>query len=253
MGTRLPRHPSNQIATVVSGVLRALSICVPGALAHASTAMEQEIPSARLSADIPAQPLAALAGQTGLQVAYVSGLKRGQRSKFAKVSPPDGVTVVSYETGQGEHQTLLLSDNSVLHFSARSAVAIRYGRSQQPVLPGSGEAEVAIAGESLAAPTTVGARRAVSWLRREIKFEHEPLERVAREFNRYSAKRIEILTPALRNLEISGVFTLDDTAAFIAFLRSLPGVHVEVTATQIRVTRDTARERHAHSPQEHAA
>jgi ferric-dicitrate binding protein FerR (iron transport regulator) len=42
--------------------------------------------------------------------------------------------------------------------------------------------------------------------------------------------------PALRNLEISGVFATDDTEAFIAFLRSLEGVQVEVTATRIRVS-----------------
>ena len=72
----------------------------------------------------------------------------------------------------------------------------------------------------------------------EIVFDHEPLERVAAEFNRYAPKPIEIATPALRNLQISGVFATDDTDAFIAFLRSLKGVRVEVTATQIRVSRD---------------
>jgi ferric-dicitrate binding protein FerR (iron transport regulator) len=69
-------------------------------------------------------------------------------------------------------------------------------------------------------------------------FENEPLERVANEFNRYAQKPIEITTPALRNLQVSGVFATDNTAAFIAFLRSLEGVHVDVTATQIRVSKD---------------
>ena len=68
-------------------------------------------------------------------------------------------------------------------------------------------------------------------------FDHEPLERVAAEYNRYTAKPIEIATPALRDLQISGVFATDDTEAFIAFLRSLKGVRVEVTAAQIRVSR----------------
>jgi len=43
-------------------------------------------------------------------------------------------------------------------------------------------------------------------------------------------------SPALRSLEISGVFATDDSEAFIAFLRSFEGVHVEVTAAQIRVS-----------------
>jgi ferric-dicitrate binding protein FerR (iron transport regulator) len=58
------------------------------------------------------------------------------------------------------------------------------------------------------------------------------------EFNRYAAKPIEITTPALRNLEISGVFSIEDTDAFIAFLRSLEGVHVTVTDRQIRVSQN---------------
>jgi transmembrane sensor len=89
-----------------------------------------------------------------------------------------------------------------------------------------------------AAPIAVDAHRTASWLHRQITFDHEPLSRVVSEFNRYTAKPIEIATPSLRNLEISGVFAIDDTEAFVAFLRSLEGVHVEVTATRIRVTRD---------------
>ena len=89
-----------------------------------------------------------------------------------------------------------------------------------------------MAGHALA----VDAQRTTAWLHRQIVFDHEPLERVAAEFNRYTQKPIEIATPALRNLQISGVFATDDTEAFIAFLRSLKGVRVEVTATRIRVS-----------------
>jgi transmembrane sensor len=91
---------------------------------------------------------------------------------------------------------------------------------------------------SLAAPVAVDAERTTAWLHRQIQFEHEPLERVAAEFNRYTPKPIEIVTPALQHLEISGVFATDDTEAFIAFLRSLEGVRVEVTAGRIRVSGD---------------
>ena len=87
-----------------------------------------------------------------------------------------------------------------------------------------------------ATPVPVDAQRTTSWLHRQIMFEHEPLARVAAEFNRYAPKPIEITTPELRDLEISGVFATDDSEAFIAFLRSLEGVRVEVTATRIRVS-----------------
>jgi transmembrane sensor len=91
---------------------------------------------------------------------------------------------------------------------------------------------------ALGAPISVNVERTTAWLHRQIMFERETLERVATEFNRYSSKPIEIATPALKSLQISGVFATDDTEAFIAFLRSLKGVHVEVTATNILVSQD---------------
>jgi transmembrane sensor len=86
------------------------------------------------------------------------------------------------------------------------------------------------------APMAADAQRATAWLHRQIAFDHEPLERVAAELNRYSPKPIEIMTPRLRTLEISGVFSTDDIDEFLAFLRSLQGVRVEVTATHILVS-----------------
>jgi iron complex outermembrane receptor protein len=72
------------IATVVSGLLRGLSICAPVALFEAPATLAQAIEPTALAADIPAQPLAhaleAFARQTGLQLVYVSGVVRDQRS-----------------------------------------------------------------------------------------------------------------------------------------------------------------------------
>lgn len=86
------------------------------------------------------------------------------------------------------------------------------------------------------APVAADAHGTTSWLHRQITFEHEPLARVASEFNRYASKPIEIATPALGNLEISGVFATDDPTEFIAFLRTLKGVRVDVTDTRIVVS-----------------
>ena len=88
-----------------------------------------------------------------------------------------------------------------------------------------------------ATPTPVDAKRTTAWLHRQIAFNQEPLERVAAELNRYAPKPIEIMTPELRKLEITGVFSIDDIEEFLAFLRTLDGVRVDVTATQIRVSR----------------
>ena len=87
-----------------------------------------------------------------------------------------------------------------------------------------------------ATPVPADAQRATAWLRRQIMFDNEPLECVASEFNRYTSKQIEITSPELRSMKISGVFATDNSAAFIAFLRSLEGVRVDVTATRIIVS-----------------
>jgi transmembrane sensor len=95
-------------------------------------------------------------------------------------------------------------------------------------------------------PRTVDAQRTTAWLRRQIVFEHQPLERVAAEFNRYTSVPIEIVTPSLRELQISGVFSTDDPEAFIAFLRSLDGVDVKVTATRVVVEGKPPASKRAH-------
>jgi transmembrane sensor len=109
----------------------------------------------------------------------------------------------------------------------------------RPSMPlGAGQRIRVSEGEWPAVPISVDAQRATDWLRREIVFDHEPLGSVAAEYNRYSSKPIEIATPALRGLQVSGVFATDDTEAFVAFLRSLKGVRVEVADSRIRVSRD---------------
>src|SRR3984885_15112258 len=79
-----PSRRSANVATAVSGVLRALSICAPVVPVCAPAAYAEAHQATALAADIPAQPLAqalaAFARQTGLQLVYVSGVVRGQRS-----------------------------------------------------------------------------------------------------------------------------------------------------------------------------
>jgi iron complex outermembrane receptor protein len=84
MGVR-SRRRSADIATVVSGVLRGLSICAPVALLDVAATLAQASESTSLLADIPAQPLAqalaAFGRQTGLQLIYVSSVIGNQRSQ----------------------------------------------------------------------------------------------------------------------------------------------------------------------------
>jgi transmembrane sensor len=131
-----------------------------------------------------------------------------------------------------------VADGRVAVGLSSAAAGHAAGANQPPVVQLSADQQLRVTGsEWPATPLAVDAEHTTSWMRREIVFDHEPLERVAAEFNRYAPKPIEITTPSLKSLQISGVFATDDPDAFIAFLRNLKGVRVEVTATQIRVSR----------------
>jgi iron complex outermembrane recepter protein len=103
-GTR-SRHHSADIATVVSAVLRALSVCSPVALLDPPAAMAQPSEPIALAVDIPAQPLtqalAAFASQTGLQLVYVSEIARHLRSHAAAagMSPNEALAHLIQGTG----------------------------------------------------------------------------------------------------------------------------------------------------------
>ncbi len=118
------RHPSAQIATAVSGVLRALAIGVPLAQGVAPAALAQSAPPAGRVAAIPAQPLgqalAALARQTGLQLLYVSGLVRKQTSHAVPRGLSADAALAAMLQGTGLRFAYLTA-NSVRIFAALPA------------------------------------------------------------------------------------------------------------------------------------
>jgi len=106
---------------------------------------------------------------------------------------------------------------------------------RQPLEVAAGQQVRVVRGELPAQPSQVDARQVTAWLHRQIAFEHEELSVVVAEFSRYSPSPIVIESPDLRSLTVSGVFNVDDPESFVAFLRSLKGVGVEVTPTRTRV------------------
>jgi transmembrane sensor len=108
-------------------------------------------------------------------------------------------------------------------------------KTRAPMQLAAGQQVRVVHGQLPSGPSAVDTHRTTAWLHRQIAFEHEPLAVVAAEFNRYATTPIDIESPALRGLAVSGVFNVDDSESLIAFLRSLNGVGVEVTPTRIRV------------------
>src|ERR1035438_4497535 len=104
MGGR-SRHRSANIATAVSGILRALSIFAPVALLDGPAVLAQASEPAALAADIPAQPLAqalaAFARQTGVQLVYVSGVVRDERSHAVSAGLSANETLARVLEGTG--------------------------------------------------------------------------------------------------------------------------------------------------------
>jgi len=107
--------------------------------------------------------------------------------------------------------------------------------SNEPVEVSAGQQVRVVSGLIAAPPSQVDTRRVTAWLHRQIAFEHEALAVVATEFSRYSPVPVVIESPELRTLAVSGVFNVDDTESFVAFLRSLKDVGVEVTPIRVRV------------------
>ena len=100
---------------------------------------------------------------------------------------------------------------------------------------GAGEQVRVMDGQLPQPPTPADVQRSTAWLHRQIIFEREPLARVTAEFNRYSPRPIDIETPALGTLPITGIFSVDDTETFLDFLRTFDGVTIQATPTRIQV------------------
>jgi len=136
----------------------------------------------------------------------------------------------SFDVYREAHSTRVTVTSGRVAVGARDVGGITLGVSageQVQVTPGSPPIHA----------TAADLSRTTAWLRRQVAFEDEPLAAVTAEFNRYSKVPMEITTPELRTLAISGTFSVDDTESFVAFLRAMDGVRVEVTATRIRVSK----------------
>ncbi|MBV8158667.1 MAG: FecR domain-containing protein [Dyella sp.] len=75
-----------------------------------------------------------------------------------------------------------------------------------------------------------------AWLPNDIHFERSTVADVARRFNAYSSQPLHIDDASIATMRISGRFHARDTEAFLAYLGSLPDVHVARGQDDIRVT-----------------
>ncbi len=79
-------------------------------------------------------------------------------------------------------------------------------------------------------------RKTVAWLQRQVIFDHDPLGNAVEEFNRYAEVQIRIDDPALRAVQISGIFSAYDAESFIRFLERQPEMRLRRAGNEIVVT-----------------
>ncbi len=77
--------------------------------------------------------------------------------------------------------------------------------------------------------------QATAWLPADIGFQHSTVAEVARRFNTYTTRPLEIDDAAVASMRISGRFHAHDVDAFVAYLQTLPGVTVQRDDEKVRV------------------
>ncbi|MBL8266727.1 FecR family protein [Steroidobacter sp.] len=79
---------------------------------------------------------------------------------------------------------------------------------------------------------------ATAWTHGEYEFDETALADVVAEFNRHSHRAIVLESPAIANFKISGLFSFDDPASLIRFLRNQPELTVIETEREIRIRKE---------------
>lgn len=100
--------------------------------------------------------------------------------------------------------------------------------------------EQVITGPRAARPRTVDVATATSWTRGQLVFRDVPLSAAVDEVNRYSARPIELRSPALAQTRVSGVFDSDDTEAFLAAVTALHPLRRETAPDGAVILRDAS-------------
>lgn len=104
---------------------------------------------------------------------------------------------------------------------------------------GAGE-QILIGQAAPAALKVANIEAATAWTQQRLIFNFTPLTDVAEEFNRYNRRPLVIDDPSLGTFNVSGSFSSTDPTLLLRFLREQPGIAVNETASEIRISRQAA-------------
>jgi transmembrane sensor len=115
-------------------------------------------------------------------------------------------------------------------------VAVSRGQDASVAQLNAGEQASVTVDSTVVSQRATDVRKTVAWLQRQVIFDHDPLGSAIEEFNRYAELQIRIEDPALRAVEISGIFSAYDADAFLRFLERQPEMRLERADEEIIVT-----------------
>jgi len=102
---------------------------------------------------------------------------------------------------------------------------------------GVGDTAVAEGGSTIVASRSLEqVERAMSWRQGMLTFDNATLADAAAEFNRYNARKIEILDDQAAQTRIGGTFEANNVDAFARLLREAYGVKVEVDPGAVKIS-----------------
>jgi len=85
--------------------------------------------------------------------------------------------------------------------------------------------------------SSVDTSRIVAWTKRRLVFDGQSLATIVDEFNRYNPRQLEVATPELASLQLSGVFDSNDPDSLILYISQIRDIKVTARADGVRVIR----------------
>ncbi len=141
------------------------------------------------------------------------------------------VTVVAGQVAVANTNSQIASRSTPSHRAVSRNLS-----TQHPVYLTAGE-QVTIRPHVVSRPVFVNVSDVIAWTHQELVFVSAPLQDVVDEFNRYNVRQLAITDPALKTLQIDGVFSSVNPSYLLDFLRQYPGIKVTESEQKILISR----------------
>ena len=206
------------------------------------------------SLPLPDGSLVTLNTQSALRVDYSSEfrdvhLRRGEAlfdvakqpgRPFRVITPHAVVTAVGtrFNVRSETEDVVVTVVEGIVDVAATSAGSQSRGTGRVPTQLTIGQQARVASQSGEVAVVEAAVDKATAWRERRLVFDSMSLAEVIDEFNRYNDPPLLIEDPALRAMEISGIFRANDRASFVAFLEQMTLAESETRADGTIVLRE---------------